>query len=237
IGSLFVLALVSIGIVYKLDKGALHHFYFWNIFSNKDDSKKSSKPIAKTTQSFFTVLLREVFAFRVLETCSKVKRFAHLAIFWGFIFLAISTTLAFFLNPSDIVLPLNHPVKIFGNVGGALVVGGFVGMFYVRYREKAPIWRLSRSDLFLVVLFLAVVTGFVTQQTIYSSMNSFWVSSSFWIHMIFVTALLATAPFTKFFHAISKPFALLYEEIEKRSGVESLIPESALDTDDPKSKM
>ena len=33
IGSLFVLALGIIGIVYKLDKGALHHFYFWNIFS------------------------------------------------------------------------------------------------------------------------------------------------------------------------------------------------------------
>lgn len=221
IGSLFVLLFIVVGIVYKLKGGSFHQFFFWKIFSDRNTEKKYP---SRVSRSFFTILFREVFAFRVLGTCSRLKRYSHLAIFWGFVFLAISTTLAFIMNPTDIILPLYHPVKLFGNIGGALVVIGFIGMFYIRYREKAPIWRLTRSDLFLVTLFLTVVTGFVTQQTIYSSLNTLWVSSSFWIHMIFVVALLATAPFTKFFHAISKPYSLLNEEIDKKSGVEPLLP-------------
>ena len=217
IGGLIILLLVILGIIYKLKGGALHHFFHWQPTSRTDSS-------SKVAPSFFTILFREVFAFRVLGTCSKTKRFSHLAIFWGFVFLGISTTLAFLTNPTNIVLPLYHPVKVFGNVGGALVVAGFVGMFYVRYREERSIWHLTRSDLFLVTLFLTVITGFVTQQTIYSSMGPNLVSSTFWIHMIFVVMLLATAPFTKFFHAISKPFSLLYEEIDRRSGAEPLLP-------------
>jgi len=222
-GGLIVLLVVVLGIVYRLKEGSLHHFIHWQVFSER--KAKTSDSNSQVVPSFFTVLFREVFAFRVLETCSKIKRASQLAIFWGFVFLGISTTLAFITNPADVVLPLYDPVKLFGNIGGVLVVAGFLGMFYVRYREGAPVWRLTRSDVFLMTLFLAVVTGFVAQQTIYSSLGSLWISSSFWIHMIFVILLLATAPFTKFFHAVSKPFSLLYEEIDKRAGVEQLLPE------------
>jgi nitrate reductase gamma subunit len=209
-GGLIVLLLVVLGIAYKMAGGSLHHFLHWDVFplKGKVETKHSYK-----VPSFFAVLLREIFAFRVLESCSKTKRISHFAIFWGFVFLAISTTLAFLTNPTNLVLPLLNPVKIFGNVGGALVVVGFAGIFYVRYREEEPVWKLTRSDIFLVTIFLAVVTGFITQQATYSSLGSEWVSSTFWIHMIFVIILLATAPFTKFFHAISKPISLLYEEI------------------------
>lgn len=218
IGGLLILLFVILGILYRVNKSALHHFFHWKIFSQaKSDSKATS---------FFSVLLNEVFTFRVLQTCSRTKRLSHIAIFWGFVFLAISTTLAFLTNPTDLILPLYNPVKIFGNSGGILVVIGFIGMFYIRSREKVPIWRLNRSDLFLLTLFLAAVTGFITQQSIYSSLGSYWVSASFWIHMVFVVMLLATAPFTKFFHAISKPVSLLYQEIEKRSGEEPLLPQA-----------
>ncbi|MDH2901023.1 MAG: hypothetical protein PXY39_08625 [archaeon] len=224
IGGLIILVLVILGVVYKKTKGALHHFFHWQIFS-KSDKKSNSLP-----SSIFTVFAREFLTFRVLGTCNKTKRSSHIAIFWGFVFLGISTTLAFLTNPTNIILPLYNPVKIFGNVGGALVIAGFVGMFYVRYREQAPIWRFTRSDLFLTTLLLAVVTGFITQQMIYSSLGTYWVSSSFWIHMIFVIMLLATAPFTKFFHAVSKPVSLLYEEIERRTGAEPLLPTGSITT-------
>jgi nitrate reductase gamma subunit len=229
-GSLIVLLIIIIGIVYRLKGGSLHHFFHWQIFSQSTAKTSESKSSSQIAPSFFTILFREVFGFRVLETCSKTKRVSHLAIFWGFVFLGVSTTLAFVTNPNDVVLPLYNPVKLFGNVGGVLVVIGFLGMFYVRYREDAPIWRLTRSDVFLMTLFLAVVTGFVAQQTIYSSMGSEWISSSFWIHMVFVITLLATAPFTKFYHAISKPISLLYEEIDRRTGVEPLLPAAEAST-------
>jgi len=225
-GSLIVLAAIIIGIAYKSNRGSFHRFYFWQVFSKEDEARNNEgkKSSSHLVSSFFTILFREVFAFRVLGTCSKTKRVSHLAIFWGFVFLGISTTLAFLTNPTNLVLPLYNPVKLFGNFGGALVVIGFLGMFYVRSREGAPAWRLTRSDVFLITLFLATITGFVTQQTIYSSLGSLWISSTFWIHMLFVVTLLATAPFTKFFHALAKPISLLHEEADKRSGVEQLLP-------------
>lgn len=218
IAGLFILLFVVIGVLYKVKQGTLHHFFHWKILST--EAQKSDSKVA----SFFAVLFREVFTFRVLGTCSRGKRFSHLAIFWGFVSLAISTTLAFLTNPQDLILPLYNPVKLFGNGGGILVIIGFLGMFYVRSREGGSILRLTRSDVFLLTLVLAAVTGFVTQQTIYSSLGSYWVSSSFWIHMVFVVMLLATAPFTKFFHAVSKPISLLYEEIERKNDAEPLLP-------------
>lgn len=217
LGGLLILLLVVIGVLYRVKRSALHHFFHWKVFSSENNSDSR-------VASFFAVLFQEVFAFRVLGTCSRVKRLSHLAIFWGFVSLAISTTLAFLTNPKDLILPLYNPVKLFGNGGGILVIIGFIGMFYVRSREGGPIWRLTRSDVFLLTLFFAVVTGFVTQQSIYSSLGSYWVSSSFWIHMVFVILLLATAPFTKFFHAVSKPITLLYDEIERRNGAEPVLP-------------
>lgn len=170
------------------------------------------------------VLLRDVFATKVLGTCSRLKRASHLALFWGFAFLGISTTLAFITDPSNTVLSLTDPVKLFGNSGGILVVVGFILMFYVRYREQVPIWRLTRSDVFMVTLFLTVITGFVTQQAVYSANGSDLVSDTFWLHMAFVIVLLATAPFTKFFHAISKPVSILHEEVDAKLGKEPLLP-------------
>jgi hypothetical protein len=223
-GGLIILVLVILGVIYKIDKGMFHHFLKWRVFDDASTSGKGTSSSAVTT-SFFTILVREVFAFRVLETCSKVKRFAHLAIFWGFVCLGVSTTLAYLTNPTNAILPLYNPVKVFGNAGGILVIAGFIPMFVVRYRERTPIWKITRTDFFLVTLFLAALTGFIIQQAIYSSLGSLWVSSSFWIHMVFVVVLLVTAPYTKFFHAVSKPISLLYDEIDQRTGrTEPLLP-------------
>jgi nitrate reductase gamma subunit len=229
VGSLVVLIVVLAGILQRVNRGSLNHFFHWSILASSHvigskmtpDASEKRKGVAR---SIISVLFYDVFATRVLGTCSKVKRISHLAVFWGFVFLAISTTLAFFTNPNNTVLPLYNPVKIFGNAGGILVIAGFLGMFYVRSREKLPVWRFTRSDLFLLAILLTVVTGFITQEAIYSTAGSYWVSSTFWIHMILVTFLLATAPFTKFFHALSKPVSLLYEEVDRRSGREPLLP-------------
>jgi nitrate reductase gamma subunit len=220
LGGIVVLALIAVGLVYRVRGGSLHHFYRWQLIGPVEKATATSAVV----RSFFVVFFREVLTTRVLKTCSKAKRLSHLGLFWGFVFLGVSTILAFVTNPTNLVLPLWNPVKVFGNVGGALVLVGFAGMFYVRYGEHAPIWRLTRSDLFLMILFLAVVTGFITQQAVYSAGETVWVSATFWIHMVFVVGLLATAPFTKFFHAVSKPIALLHEELDAKSGREPLLP-------------
>lgn len=224
LGSAVVAVFVVLGVIYKIRGGTLHHFDRWQVLKVPGDATEASAPSGTAVKSFFNVLFRDVFATQVLGTCSRLKRASHLALFWGFAFLGVSTTLAFITNPSDVVLPLTDPVKLFGNVGGILVVVGFIFMFYVRYREQAPIWRLTRSDVFMLMLLVTVVTGFVTQQAVYSSFGSFWVSNTFWLHMVFVVVLLATAPFTKFFHALSKPVSILYDEIDVKLGREPVLP-------------
>ena len=228
LGSVVVLVVVAFGVLYKIRGGSLHHFDRWQVLKAPANAAGAAPSSGAVTRSFATVLFRDVFTTQVLDTCSKLKRASHLAIFWGFAFLGISTTLAFITNPSNAVLPLTDPVKLFGNVGGVLVVVGFVFMFYVRYREQAPIWSLTRSDVFMLTLFLTVVTGFVTQQAVYSSFGQLWVSDTFWLHMVFVIVLLATAPFTKFFHAISKPVSILYDEVDERLGREPVLPGGAV---------
>ncbi len=225
IGGLIVLLVIVIGIVSKIKSGSLHHFFLWqpqrSVGKNEDRASSSRSGVLG---SFSAILFREVFAFRVLGTCSKTKRFSHIAIFWGFVFLGISTVLAYLTNPTNLILPLYNPVKLFGNAGGILVIAGFIGMFSVRYREHASVLRVTRSDLFLITLFLTAVTGFLVQQAIYSALGQDWISATFLIHLVLIILLLATAPYTKFFHAITKPVSLLYEEIDRRNGRETLLP-------------
>lgn len=234
LAALILLLIIIAGVVYRVKRGSFHHFFHWDILKrasddSKHDASKNGEHLAGgVLKSIATVLFLDVLTTRVLRTCNRTKWFSHLAIFWGFAFLGISTTLAFITNPQNLILPLDNPVKLFGNAGGILVLFGFVAMFYVRYREGVPVWSLNRSDYFLMVLFLAVVTGFLTQQAIYSVAGPTLVSSTFWIHMIFVLLLLATAPFTKFIHAVQKPVMLLYEEIDKRREAESLLPSPSL---------
>lgn len=224
LGSILVLLVIVAGVLYRIRSGATRHFDRWMVLKPPRSLVEAASHFKEALLSFFTVLFRDVFTTQVLGTCSRLKRVAHLAIFWGFASLAVSTTLAFITNPGNLVLPLTNPVKLFGNAGGVLVVGGFVGMFYVRYREQAPVWRLTRSDVFMITLFLTVVTGFVTQQAVYSTSGSDWVSGTFWLHMAFVIVLLATAPFTKFFHSISKPVSILHDEVDGRLGNEPVLP-------------
>ena len=225
LGSLLVLAVVVAGVLVRAREGSFRHFDRWHLLAGPSDEAGTKAPAGgQAAKGLFAVLFRDVFAASVLETCGRLKRVSHLALFWGFVLLGVSTTLAFITNPGDAVLPLTDPVKLFGNAGGALVVVGLASMFYVRYRERAPVWKLTRSDLFMLTLLLAVLTGFVTQQAVYSDTGPFWVSGAFWVHMVFVIALLATAPFTKFFHAVSKPVSILHEELDGRLGREPVLP-------------
>jgi len=224
LGGIAVLALIVAGLVYRVRGGAFHHFYRWQPIDQIERPTATSGVV----RSLFVVFFRDVLTARVLKSCSRTKRLSHLGVFWGFVFLGVSTVLAFVTNPTNLVLPFWNPVKVFGNVGGALVLVGFAGMFCVRYREHAPVWRLTRSDLFLMILFLAVVTGFITQQAVYSAGEVIWVSATFWIHMVFVVGLLATAPFTKFFHAVTKPISLFQDELDMNAGREPLLPSPAV---------
>jgi len=143
-----------------------------------------------------------------------------MAMFWGFLGLAITTTLDEILNPTAGPLPLLSPVRILGNVSGVFFVAGVSYSLGRRLLVQSVRENSTKGDaVFLSLLILTGVTGFVTE--IFSQFNLVAPDSfSYWFHLILVTALLATAPFTKFVHAIGRPILLLVRrtEIQKSKG-------------------
>ena len=221
IAGFVLLGVVLVGLAVKASDGMLRRFPNWRIPPSGGAARASG---GGTGSAFFSVLFTEVFATSVLGTCNRAKQAAHLLIFWGFVFTGISTILAWATNPQNLVLDITNPVKLFGNAVGILILFGFAAMFYVRYNEKIGMWHITRGDYFILALFFSVVTGFITQQAVYSYPTADVIAATFWIHMALVILLIATAPFTKFGHALFKPVWLLYDKASDNRGEEDLTP-------------
>ena len=56
-------------------------------------------------------LVVDVLYQKPIVDCSRVRWFAHLAMFWGFVGLAVTTTLDAIVNPTAAPLPLVSPVR------------------------------------------------------------------------------------------------------------------------------
>ena len=75
---------------------------------------------------------------------SRARWIAHLAIFWGFLGPAVTTTLDEIVNPAAAPLGLTSPVRILGNISGVLFVAGVsvsagpARLFVPSVRETPP---------------------------------------------------------------------------------------------------
>lgn len=212
IGALALLAFIVVTMVTRIWSGALDFPSFRRTGSTAS-SQEAPRP--DLVRSLLSVLVLDVGTSRPLKTCDKLKWSSHVMIFWGFVFTAIATTLAFFMKPEGAVLPLTSPVKLFGNAGGLLLVVGCAAMFTARYQESGSMWSLHRSDYFTIALLLTAVSGFLTENSIYAFGREGSVTPYvYWTHMAIIVSLLATAPYTKFTHAFYKPSWILRQKIQ-----------------------
>lgn len=219
IGALVILTIIIVGIVRGVRTRTLQfpRKEIKTLMRKRPENSEGTITRSDWLKSLASVLLLDVGTSRTLRTCHKAKWASHVSIFWGFVFTAIATTLAFFLKPEGMILPLTHPIKIFGNLGGILIVVGCAAMFAVRYQESGSAWHLNRSDFFLIALFSAAVSGFAIQQAIYAfGRSGLTTSAVYWIHIALIVLLLATSPFTKFIHALYKPSWTLYDDLERK---------------------
>jgi len=212
IGALLLLAFITSSMALRIWSGVLG---FPRLRGAVQAFNTGSTPSESGFLSHLTsVLVLDVGASRPLRTCNKVKWSSHVLIFWGFVFTAIATTLAYFLKPEGAVLPFTNPVKLFGNAGGALLLVGCSAMFYARYQEGGSIWQLHRSDYFLISLLLTAATGFVAEDAIYAfGREGVFTPYAYWVHIAVIISLLATAPYSKFTHAFYKPSWLLFQRL------------------------
>jgi nitrate reductase gamma subunit/ferredoxin len=150
----------------------------------------------------------------------RSRWFMHWAIMWGFIGLAAATTLDYLLLlladkvPGQPV-PLWHPIRLLGTLTGVLVLFGTLRALVSRIRkpEKYSSHSLLSDWLFLWLLLLVTVTGFLVEVALYLPRGAVWAYVLFLVHVVIGMEIVLLFPFTKFAHAVYRPIALLLQEL------------------------
>lgn len=139
-------------------------------------------------------------------------RGAHMAVFYGFLGLLITTTsvgigiYAFgYLTP----WPMWHPVKILGNMSGVAVISALAVFAFRRLADKERAGKSTYSDwLFLSILGFTALTGFLAEMTRLAGLESaYWV---YFVHLVFIFCLLVYLPYSKLAHLVYRFVAMLY---------------------------
>ncbi|MDG6999081.1 MAG: hypothetical protein JRN15_08200 [Nitrososphaerota archaeon] len=207
--AIVLVLIVAFGIVYKLRK------WLRTIPSGLFHEASSLLGGSKLALLFFSELGNRVIGQRNLITDSKVRWITHFLVFWGFVGLGVATVWDdIFYHQGALPAPFSfsNPGNIIGNVAGAMALIGTTGMVG-RYLFVNKYKNSGRGDVvFFVTLYIAIITGFVTEFARYSGAQlPTFVSYS--IHLAFVAILLGSAPFTHFFHAILTPFMRYVERL------------------------
>lgn len=187
-------------------------------------NRRSGAPANESSRKSVITTLVEVFKHRrfsecerdrvgTLETHKSHQHKTHLAVFYGFLGLFVTTTLVFigiyafgYLTP----WPLWHPVKILGNVSGVAVVVACCTFIYRRLVDKELAGKSTYSDwLLLGVLTLTALTGFLSELLRLADIPplAYWI---YFAHLVFIFSLLVYTPYSKFAHLIYRLTAMLH---------------------------
>jgi ferredoxin len=135
--------------------------------------------------------------------------FVHYCVMWGFIGLVLATVFDFlFKTPGDLV-PLWYPSRLLGTVAGlALVYGTSVTISRrLRGNDSTQSRLLSMDWLFLSLLFVVGLTGFVLELVVYVPSLAGIGYGFFLVHVVLAMELMVLFPFSKFAHALYRPLA------------------------------
>jgi nitrate reductase gamma subunit/ferredoxin len=143
------------------------------------------------------------------------KWFVHAATMWGFLGLLFATALNYLLDiigvkATGTFVPLWYPTRLIGTLSGLLFLYGVTVLLYKRLKSVDKAHSFSRpSDwLFLTLLWLSGITGFIIEIALYLPGAPAWGYWTFIFHVAVSITLLLLLPFTKFAHAIYRIVAL-----------------------------
>lgn len=176
-----------------------------------------------TVRPFWPALgaaVREVLSHKDFNDCetNRGRAHAHMAILYGFLFLVINTTGAFFYTEvfrwigigwhhNRLSLPLWDPIKIIGNLGFALLLGGGIWATVQRVRGSERAGNSTYFDWFFIALLYAVVlTGFGLMTLRLAGVRD--VAYPFYlVHLVLIFALFSYFPYSKFAHVMYRTLA------------------------------
>ncbi len=162
------------------------------------------------------------------------KWFIHASTMWGFMGLLLATALDWFLallgiKPTGTWVPIWYPVRLLGTIAGLFLVYGTSVAIIKRLlkTDKTSSHSITSDWVFLGLLWLSGVSGFVLEVAIYLPRASSW---GYWVllfHVSVAMELILLAPFTKFAHAIYRTVALYVHSLKPMATVELARPAGA----------
>ena len=147
------------------------------------------------------------------ETHQSHLRKMHLAIFYGFIGLVITTTsvaIGIYLFDYLTPWPLWHPVKILGNGSGVAVLFACAVFLARRWKGEEKAGKSSYTDwLFLGAIGATALTGFLCQLFRLGG-SATLAYGTYFVHLVLIFFLLVYLPYSKFAHLIYRSVAMLH---------------------------
>ncbi|MBX7131131.1 MAG: c-type cytochrome [Fimbriimonadaceae bacterium] len=169
-------------------------------------------------------LIVDGFFVRSLWLKNKHRWFMHGLMLYGMFGLMLADILLQIFNPTRAHLAFSNPLKILPLTAGLMVL---VGVMYVmkRYRTDEYIdngLTLGKDYLFVTLLFHTVLSGMLTLAINRTTAHG-WVMPIYLYHLVCITALIVSAPFTRFQHAWVVPVMIALTRVTEAvtaSGVE-----------------
>ncbi len=151
--------------------------------------------------------------------------FVHYTIMWGFLGLALATALDFLFKNPGLWVPLWYPPRLLGTLAGlALMYGTAITLYrWLRPEARIETRRLPSDWLFLGLLFLVGLTGFLLEALVYLPQGSALGYALFLVHVVLAMELLVLMPFTKFVHALYRPLAYGIYRFSTARGEEAVV--------------
>lgn len=178
-------------------------------------------------------VFKEILSHKDFKDCKTThhRAYAHMAILYGFLFLVINTTGAFFYtevfkwvginwHDNELSLPLWDPIKIIGNVGFVLLLGGGIWATAQRVRGEERTGTSTYFDWFFIALLYAVVlTGFGLMALRLGGVAV--IAYPFYlVHLVLVFAFFTYFPYSKFAHVMYRTLAKVHaKQLGREPGI------------------
>ena len=148
--------------------------------------------------------------------------FIHWSIMWGFIGLGVATGIDYLWMIIGDKMPgqpdpLWYPGRLVGTLTGILFMYGTSMALIFRFTkpDKYSSHSLLSDWLFLWLLFLTGLTGFLLEIAVYLPTGTLWGYLIFLVHVVLGMEIVVLLPFTKFAHFVYRPLALFIHEMTR----------------------
>jgi quinone-modifying oxidoreductase subunit QmoC len=180
-----------------------------------DMSKHHGIPSGGDINKSITDIIVEILSHKRFDSCNvtKDRKISHLLVFYSFIGLAITTSIAVFylyFLKWESPYPQTNIIKIIGNISGIALLIGITMIVSNRIKNKEKAGAGSYFDwLFIVIVYGVGASGMFAQ--IFRLIDVAPVAYfMYFVHLVFIFALFAYAPFSKMAHMVYRTTAMVY---------------------------